>query len=151
MASPRWRAREIVAAATLVCAPASAQALDGQFRGVYVCEKLPLTRDILRVPLDLVVHGDVAQFARPLFDFNGRVVGSELASGTIDASGKLHLTSRWSLLGNIADGDYSGTLAPAGGTLIGTQSWHAPHGGDVLARACMLALVPAPPTAARPD
>jgi hypothetical protein len=107
----------------LVSAHAAAQALDGSFRGSYVCEKLPLTRNMLRVPIDLVVHGDSVQFARPLFNLNGRRVrGTELASGSIDASGKLHLKSEWTYLGNTAAGDYSGTLAPSGGTLTGTQT-----------------------------
>jgi len=133
----------------LLSASAGAQALEGQFRGSYVCEKMPMTRDILRVPLDLAVRGNTVEFARPLFGLAGaRVTGSELASGTIDADGKLHLKSQWTLLGNIAEGDYSGTLTPSGGTLTGTQIWRAPRGGDSITRACTMALVPAPKIAA---
>lgn len=65
-----------------------AQTIQGKFRGMYVCEKLPTTRDILRAPLDMVVEGNSVRFARPLFNLNGtRVVGSEMASGTIDGDG----------------------------------------------------------------
>jgi hypothetical protein len=125
--------------------PASAQALEGRFRGMYVCEKLPTTRDILRAPLDLIIDGDGVQFARPLFNLNGtRVVGSELGKGIIDSGGTLHLTSEWYNLGNTAQGAYSGTLTPSGGTLTGTQTWTGPDGSAPLTRNCTAALVPAP-------
>ncbi len=125
-------------------AKADAQTLQGKFRGMYVCEKLPTTRDILRAPLDLVIEGNRVRFARPLFNLNGtRVVGSELASGTIDGDGKLHLSSEWSYLGNQAQGDYSGMLTRTGGTLTGTQTWSGPEGSASLSRACTAALVSA--------
>jgi hypothetical protein len=134
-------------------APATAQALEGKFRGTYVCEKLPTTRDILRAPFDLVIESGRVQFARPLFNLNGtRVVGSELGRGTLGEDGKLHLTSDWGYLGNTAQGDYGGTLTATGGTLIGTQDWTAPDGATI-SRTCTAALVPAPRffTAPRPQ
>jgi hypothetical protein len=128
--------------------PATAQTPEGKFRGEYVCEKLPTTRDILRVPLDLVVDGNKVQFARPLFNLDGtRVVGSEMAAGTIDADGQAHLTSQWSYFGNTANARYSGTLTPTGGTLTGTQRWSGP-GKNPADRSCTAALVPAPRFAA---
>lgn len=149
MPDNRWRALAGLTAAFLIPAHAVAQTPDGSFRGSYVCEKLPLTRDMLRVPIDLVVRGDRVQFARPLLTLNGRRVrGSELAAGTIDARGRLHVTSAWTYLGNTAAGDYSGTLTPSGGTLSGTQTWTGPGGGPPVVRACTLALVPAPTFAA---
>jgi hypothetical protein len=112
---------------------------------MYVCEKLQMTRDILRAPIDLIIDGQKVLFARPIFRLNGqRVLGSELARGSIDEAGKLHLTSEWSLLGNTAHGDYAGTLASTGGTLTGTQTWTGPGGGTSIVRACTAALVPAP-------
>lgn len=126
------------------------QGLDGKFRGGYVCEKLPTTRGILRVPIDLAIHDGSVQFARPLFNLDGTVVvGSELGNGTIDAGGMLHLTSDWSYLGNSAQGEYSGRLTPSGGTLTGTQTWRTPDGGAPLRRSCTVALVPAPKIAAQ--
>jgi hypothetical protein len=125
------------------------QALEGKFRGTYVCEKLPTTRDILRAPLDLVVHENIVQFARPLFNLDGtRVVGSELAAGNIDANGTAHLTSEWAFRGDTAEAEYNGTLTSAGGTLTGTQRWTRPGSGS-LTRTCMAALVPAPGLAAQ--
>jgi hypothetical protein len=133
----------------LISANSGAQALEGKFSGAYVCEKTPFTRDILRVPLDLVVQGDNVRFARPVFNLNGtRVLGSELGTGTIDANGKLHLTSTWNYLGSTAVGDYSGTLTPNGGTLTGTQTWTGPQNATPASRACAAALVPAPQFAA---
>jgi hypothetical protein len=130
-------------AASLSPTVASAQSLDGTFRGTYVCERLQTTRDILRVPLDLVIHGDAVQFSRPLLNLNGsRVRGSEMATGTIDADGRLHLRSRWTYLGNTADGEYTGTLTPRGGTLTGTQTWTGPGDGAPVVRTCTAALVP---------
>lgn len=124
--------------------PASANALERKFRGQYVCEKLPTTRGILRVPIDLTTDGNKVQFARPLFDLNGtRVVGNEMAAGTIDSAGQVHLTSQWDYLGNTADAEYTGTLTPDGGTLTGKQTWSGP-GASPLSRTCTVALVPAP-------
>jgi hypothetical protein len=134
----------LAALGSLVSGNASAQAIEGKFRGMYVCEKLPTTRDTLRAPLDLEVKGESAHFARPLYNLDGsRVVGNELAADTIDANGRLHLTSRWSYLGNTSNAEYSGTLTPTGGTLTGTQTWTGPGGGEPVRRSCTVAVVPA--------
>ena len=75
---------------------AHARSFDGTFRGTLVCEKMPATVDMLTAPLDISIQRNSVQFARPLFNLDGtRVVGSELRTGTIDAEGKLHLTSNW--------------------------------------------------------
>jgi hypothetical protein len=127
----------------------NAQPLATTYRGGFICEKAPGAADILRVPFDLAIRGDEVQFARPLFNLQGtRVIGSELGTGTIDAHGKLHLTSTWTYLGNAAVGDYSGTLTPSGGTLTGTQTWTGPQNTTPVSRACSAALVPAPQFAA---
>lgn len=133
----------LVAALAPATAQNAQQPLEGKFRGGYVCAKLPTTRGILRAPLDVVIQGGSVEFARPLFNLTGTVVvGTELASGSIDAGGKLHVTSSWTYLGNKARGDYSGTLTPDGGTLTGTQTWTAPDGTDQITRSCVAALVP---------
>jgi hypothetical protein len=129
-----------------------AQALEGKFRGMYVCTKLPTTRDILRTAIDLVVHDNTVQFARPLFNLNGtRVVGTELAAGTFDGDGTLHLASEWSFLGNTSEARYTGTLTATGGTLIGIQNWKGPDGAAPLSRPCAAALVPAPVSPVAPQ
>jgi hypothetical protein len=134
-----------LAAWPLASVAANAQALEGKFRGEYVCEKLPTTRDILHVPIDLQVQGNAVRFARPLFNLGGtRVVGNELGAGTIDGDGRVHLTSEWTFLGNAAQGDYRGTLTSTGGTLTGTQTWSGPQGTAPLTRICTVALVRAP-------
>ena len=124
---------------------ANAQPVEGKFRGAYVCGKLPTTRDILRAPLDLIIDGGNAWFARPLFNLDGtRVVGSEMASGAIDGNDQLHLTSQWSFLGDSAKSEYSGTITASGGTLTGAQVWTRPGVTGSVRRACTAALVPAP-------
>jgi hypothetical protein len=144
MIKTRTLALAALAVGSFWSANADAQTIQGKFRGTYVCEKLPTTRDILRTPLDLVIEGNSVRFARPLFNLNGtRVVGSEMASGKMDGDGRLHLSSEWSYLGNRSQGDYSGTLTPAGGTLTGTQTWSGPEGTNPISRACTAALVPA--------
>jgi hypothetical protein len=142
MINNRTLALTALAVGSFWSANADAQTIQGKFRGMYVCEKLPTTRDVLRAPLDLVIEGNSVRFARPLFNLNGtRVVGSEMASGTIDGDGRLHLSSEWSYLGNRSQGDYNGTSTQTGGTLTGTQTWSGPEGTTPISRACTAALV----------
>jgi len=146
-----WNRRLLKGAAlvvgSLAVISAHAQTIEGKFRGMYVCEKLPTTRDILLAPIDLVIKGDNVQFARPLFNLDGtRVVGTEMAAGTINSDGQLHLTSEWSFLGNTANGDYSGSLTKTGGTMTGKQTWTGPGGTAPFVRTCTVALVPAAAT-----
>ena len=134
----------IAAAASLLAAPAGAESLDGAYRGSYVCEKTQATRNILRVPIDLVVNGTDVRFGRPLFNLKGtRVPGTEMASGTIDSAGKAHLNSEYVVLGFAVRDAYDGTITAHGGTLPGTQSWRWPN-GNAGSRTCVAALVPAP-------
>lgn len=122
---------------------ASAQAPEGAYRGMIVCEKIAIARDILHVPFDLIVRGQTVAFARPVFNLKGnRIVGSELGTGSIDSDGKLHATSTRIFLGQTVESDYSGSLTADGGTLSGRQSWHGSNGEG--SRNCHIALVPAP-------
>jgi hypothetical protein len=121
---------------------ANAEPFEGPFRGVLVCAQLKTAASMLRAPLDLIVHGSRAVFARPIYRIDGSlVVGSELAFGTVESDGKLHLTATWENGGAGFTGDYSGALTPTGGTLVGTEIWHAAD-GLILTRACTAALVP---------
>lgn len=122
----------------------SPQSLADAYRGMFVCEKASGAADILHVPVDVAVRGDNVQFARPLFNLRGtRVVGSELGAGTVDPTGKVHVTSEWTFRGISVHGDYGGTLSQSGGTFTGTQSWRGPD-GEAHSRTCQAALVPAP-------
>jgi hypothetical protein len=133
----------IIVAASIIPGSAMAQSLDGPYRGMYVCEKMKISPDILRAPIDLVVSGTSVRFGRPLFNWNGtRVTGTELASGTVD-DGKIHLSSEWFVRGFAFQGAYDGTLNASGGTLTGTQSWHGPD-GESGSRTCTAAIVAAP-------
>jgi hypothetical protein len=131
---------------TALPAHADSQPIPGRFRGMIICERMPDTAstDILHVPLDMVVRGNSVQFARPTFNPDGtRVTGSELGSGTLDADGKVHLTSEWGFRSFNFQGDYNGTLSSTGGTITGTQTWHGPN-GVTGSRNCHVAVVSAP-------
>jgi hypothetical protein len=135
---------KIAALVSLASICARAQAVEGKFTGMYVCGKLPMTRNILRAPIDLLIKGENVRFARPLFNLDGsHVVGTEMADGTINSDGQLHLTSEWSFLGNTAKGEYSGSLTNTGGTLTGTQTWTGAQGAAPVLRTCTVALVSA--------
>ena len=133
----------LMTAAVAIAPPAHADSIDGAYRGSFVCEKIQVTQNILRVPIDLLVAGKDIRFGRPLFNLNGtRVTGTELASGTVDDAGKLHMASDYVVLGFAVHGDYEGTIGAHGGTFTGTQSWQWPDGRRG-SRTCVAALVPA--------
>lgn len=132
------------AATVRTAGAADAQSLEGVFRGRYVCEQFQSSPDILHVPLDISLHGSNVTFARPLFNWNRtRVLGCELDQGTVDADGKLHISSTWYSGGLSFEANYNGTLTPAGGTLSGTQMRRGAEGSSG-SRTCNAAFVPAP-------
>jgi hypothetical protein len=129
-------------AGVMAATVAHADPIMGPFRGSLVCAQLKGTNNILRAPLDVLVRKSDVIFARPVYNASGSIVtGSELGSGTIDADGKMHLTSTWEFGGYGFTGDYSGVITAAGGTLTGAQAWHGTN-GMVDTRACMAAIVP---------
>ena len=136
-------------------AATASRPLDGTYRGTYVCPKIgagggaATGTNVLRAPLDLTIRDGNVLFARPLFNWNAtRVIGSEIASGTVDRDGKLHATSVWDN-GTVFRGDYSGTLTPDGGTFMGTQSWRGGRvgGGSRTCTAAVVAVASAAPGA----
>jgi hypothetical protein len=131
----------LLAATTALAAPSSEQGMGGSYRGTYVCQnKLGAGPDILRVPIDLVIRNGNVEFARPLLNrFGTRVIGNEIAHGTTDPDGKIHLTSTWRN-GGIFHAEYSGTLTESGGTFTGTQIWRGPRGQNG-SRTCTAAFV----------
>jgi hypothetical protein len=97
---------------------------------------------MLRAPRELIIHGSQAVFARPIFNANGLpVVGSDLAFGTVESDGKLHLTATWENGRGGFTSHCSGALKPTGESLIGTEIWRAPD-GLTQTRTCTAALVP---------
>ena len=130
--------------ATITLVPASglakADGVDGTYRGMIVCEKMKASRFMLRAPFDIVVSGKTVVAARPIFNQRGnRVVGSEIATGTLADDGSLKLVSSWT--GGIASyqGSYGGTLTGKGGTFTGTQDWTVSDKHEM--RSCTMAVV----------
>ena len=129
----------LLAATPALAAPTGQQVVKGPYRGMYVCQTKAGVPGIFHVPIDLVIRNGTVEFSRPLLNQNAtRVVGNEMASGTVDADGKMHLTSTWYNGRAIFHADYSGTLTPSGGTFTGTQTWHGIVDGS---RTCTAALV----------
>jgi hypothetical protein len=125
---------------------AQQQPIEGAYRGSIVCEHLAGAVGILRAPLDFTVSGTKVVAARPIFNRDGtRVVGSEIATGTVNSDGTLHLTSSWAAAVASFKGTYNGTLNATGGTITGTQAWtRSPANGGNVSRACYGAYVRGP-------
>jgi hypothetical protein len=134
----------LLAATPALAAPTGEQAVKGPYRGAYVCQTNFGVPGIFGVPIDLVIRNGNVEFSRPLLrggiGTQTRVIGNEMASGTIDADGKVHLTSTWYNGGTIFHADYGGTLTPSGGTFMGTQTWHSARGLNG-SRTCTAAFV----------
>lgn len=131
----------LLATTTALAAPTNEHAVQGPYRGTYVCQTKAGVPGIFRIPIDLVIRNGNVEFSRPLLNWNGtRVVGNEMASGTIDGDGKVHLTSMWFNGRALFHADYSGMLTPSGGTFMGTQTWHGPRGLNG-SRTCAAAFV----------
>jgi hypothetical protein len=130
---------------------AQQKSIEGAYRGSIVCAHLPGTIGILRGPLDIIVSGTTVVAARPIFNRDGsRVVGSEIATGSVNADGTLHLSSSWAAGNTSFKGTYSGTLNETGGTLTGTEAWTSlPDNGGNASRACYGAYVRGPTPHAR--
>jgi hypothetical protein len=128
--------------------PTAKTSVEGTYQGTLVCEQMPYAAGPLRAPLDISVTGNTAKFARPIFTLDGgRVVGSEVGSGSLDQDGTLHLVSNWVSNNTAFEAKYDGVITPKGGVLSGVQSWVL--GGEPHARPCFAAIVKArvePPT-----
>ena len=132
-----------IAAIVSLPALAAADTFDGAYRGTIVCEKLSTSPFMLRAPFDITVAGKTAIAARPIFNKNGtRVVGSEIATGTVGDDGKVELVSNWKGGRSSYQGSYGGMLTGKGGTLTGTQAWTMPE-GQRESRSCTLAVIQA--------
>jgi hypothetical protein len=107
----------------------STPSLDGTYRGTLVCANIYAGHmisagfeDVARFPLDIIVVGNTARFARPILRGN-EMVGTEMGDGTVE-DGALRLTSKGKVNGGQHyEANYSGTFTADGGTLVGAQIW----------------------------
>jgi hypothetical protein len=109
------------AASRAEVAPASAS-LDGGYKGMLVCAQFPEQRDVLRVPLDVMIEGKTVRFSRPIESGAGGTVGNEMAEGILDGD-KSQLSSAGANYGACFEGRYDLVVAAGAGTLTGVQSW----------------------------
>ena len=121
----------------------AAQSFEGTWRGEMSCSKLSFTTGPQKVPMDVVVSGGNATFARKVWnEDNSVVVGTEEGGGKVEANGAIKLSSEWRSAG--ANPHYTFTASYAGnfkssvGSLRGTQVWK--FDGKMEDRICSIAL-----------
>jgi len=118
----------------------AADARDGAYHGMIVCERLQNSKFMLIAPLDITIAGKTVTAARPIFNLPAtRVVATEIATGTIADDGTIYFLSNWHGGGSSFQGNYKGTITEKGGTLTGTQDWTTAEGKQT--RACSVAVV----------
>jgi hypothetical protein len=112
-----------------VAAPAAvAQSFDGNWTGQISCAKLSFTRATQTVPITMTISGGSASYSRQVYnEDNSAVVGTEVGSGTVAATGAIAVSARWQSAGAAPrftyTASYSGTIAGNAATLQGTQVW----------------------------
>ena len=75
---------------------AGAEGFDGKWTGTFSCAKLSFTKGPLKVAMDVTVANGVATYARDVLNADGsRIIGTEEATGTVGADGKITLTATW--------------------------------------------------------
>jgi len=96
-------------------------AIEGAFEGTMHCDKLPWTSGRLEVAVSLSIKRDKASFSRDVYSSDGkRKVGVEVGEGKLDGS-VLQLATSWISPTGRFDGNYSGLMSAAGGSLSGKQ------------------------------
>jgi hypothetical protein len=121
----------------------AAQGFEGKWLGEMSCAKLSFTKGQQKVPIEVVVSGSKATFARKVWNQdNSAVVGTEEGAGEVDAGGAIKLSSEWrSSAPNpryTFSASYAGNLKSGVGSLKGTQVWR--FGGNTENRACSIPL-----------
>jgi len=128
-----------ITALTSLSNAARADALDGAYRGMIVCEKMKNSKFMLQAPVDITIAGKTVTAARPIFNISGnRVVASEIATGMLGDDGSVTLKSNWQGGGSSFQGSYSGVITEKSGTLTGTQERTTADGKQL--RACSVAV-----------
>lgn len=127
--SLRWISSiiSILSLLSLAGTVASAQSFDGTWRGDMTCAKLSFTKGPQRVPIELVISGGAATFARKVWNQDrSAIVGTEEGSGTVAATGAVTLSAVWksAVTGRYTfTASYEGRLAARSGQLNGRQVW----------------------------
>ena len=107
---------------------AQSQSVDRAYQGSLNCEQPGI--GLLRTPLAMTVRDGRATASAPIFDIDGKVeLSSVAATGTVDTGGTLRLAHTVSTREAMFQGEYTGTLNQARGTLTGTQVWIATTAG----------------------
>ena len=120
------------------CGPGFAQALDGQYKAVLNCDKLPFTKaPLTNEPVTLTISHGKASYLRTLYGYDrNTVVGKETGAGVIAADGTIILTGGWRGLRDSLTASYQGRLVNGSGTLAGKHVMT--YKGQTYDRACSL-------------
>jgi hypothetical protein len=92
------------------------------------CAKLSFTKGPQKVPVEVLVSGGKATFARKVWnEDNSAIVGTEEGGGELGAGGSIALSSEWKATGakprHTFRASYAGKLKGRAGSLKGTQVW----------------------------
>ena len=122
---------------------AAAQGFEGKWRGEMSCSKLSFTKGPQKVPMEVIVSGSNATFARKVWnEDNSAVVGTEEGGGEVEAIGAMKLSSEWRFAAAnpryTFSGSYAGNLKSGVGSLRGTQVWK--FDGKTENRTCLISL-----------
>jgi len=90
------RVRHVVLAAmTVMAAPAAAEVLDATYRGTMVCDKLPFTSDKMREAIEVTITGGAARYSHVVRLRSLAVeAAAEQGTGMIDGQ-KIDLQGTW--------------------------------------------------------
>ncbi len=122
----------------LVSATASPQSLNGEYKALLTCAKLPFTDAPLDdEPVKLVVANGKATYSRTLYGQNRKTVsGKETGSGKVAADGAISLTGSWRGIKNTMQASYSGKLTGGDSVLNGKHVFN--YQGGTYDRSCTL-------------
>jgi hypothetical protein len=130
MTSTRARFLAIAAAGALLLPSSSAltQTFDGKWTGTINCARLSFTKGPLNVPMEMMVSGPAAAYARDVLNVDGsRIIGTEEGTGTVGADGKVSLTATWKSADErpryTYTATYAGVLNGKSGAIKGAQVW----------------------------
>jgi hypothetical protein len=119
----------IAATCWMLHAPsAMAQGFDGKWTGTFSCVKLSFTKGPLKVPIEMTIANGAVTSTRDVLNADGsRIIGTEEATGTVGADGKITLTATWKSADEkpryTYTASYAGTIAGKSANLKGTQVW----------------------------
>jgi hypothetical protein len=119
---------------------ALAQSLDGQYKALLHCEKLPFTKAPLKnEPVDLAISAGKVTYSRTLYGYDRKtVVGKEAGTGSVAADGTIEIIGGWQGRRDTLKASYRGNLSGGSAKLTGKHTMT--FKGKTYDRACSMSL-----------